>query len=148
MREKKNKKIASGEGFSISSDVAFGVTLAELLGKEKPAAVQKSEETSKQTLEEASASKGASETETSSAKISHVSLRRERAGRGGKTVTIVTLPKDHPGDVAALAKELRKGLGCGSSLEDGKIVLQGDITDRVEAGFAKKGVTKITKSGV
>ena len=75
-----------------------------------------------------------------------VALQRQRAGRGGKTVTLVILPQDYKGDTTALAKELRKGLGCGSTIEDGKIVLQGDIADRAEAWFAKKGVTKITKS--
>ena len=79
-------------------------------------------------------------------KISKVALQRQRAGRGGKTVTLVILPQDYKGDTAALAKELRKGLGCGSTIEDGKIILQGDIADRAEAWFTKKGVTKITKS--
>ena len=59
----------------------------------------------------------------------------------------VSLPQDYRGDTAALAKELRKALGCGSAMEEGKIVLQGDLMERVEAFFNKKGVAKVTKSG-
>ena len=61
--------------------------------------------------------------------------------------TWISLYKSGQKDLAALAKELRKALGCGSAMEEGKIVLQGDIMERVEAWFLKKGAAKITKSG-
>ena len=77
------------------------------------------------------------------AAISRVSLQRQRAGRGGKTVTLVLLPQDWGGDRSELAKELRKGLGCGSSMEGDTIVLQGDICERAETWFIKYGAKKV-----
>ena len=145
MREKKDKKITEGEGFSLSRQTSLVMSLGALLGAENTVKQGDSE------VDAAAApktpSKPAPEKAAGGAKISKVALRRERAGRGGKTVTIVSLPQDYRGDLAALAKELRKALGCGSTMEEGKIVLQGDIMERVEAWFTKKGVTRVTKSG-
>lgn len=137
MREKKNKKLTRGEGFTVANDNALGMSLGDLLGVETKKDSKPKD--TKASGKDVSANKGA-------AKISKVSLRRERAGRGGKTVTVVTLPKDYSGDVAALAKELRKALGVGGGVEDGKIILQGDMTERAEVYFIKKGVKKVTKS--
>jgi translation initiation factor 1 len=73
-------------------------------------------------------------------------LRRETAGRGGRTVTAVEPrpPLDAPG-AADLAREMRKSLGCGSRVEGNRIILQGDVRDRAEAWLAKQGVKKITR---
>ena len=144
MREKKDKKITEGEGFSLSRQAPLGMSLGALLGAENTVKHEASEAGA---AAEKTPSKPASEKAAGGAKISKVALRRERAGRGGKTVTTVSLPQDYRGDLAALAKELRKALGCGSTMEEGKIVLQGDIMERVEAWFTKKGVTRVTKSG-
>lgn len=144
LREKKNKKPTEGEGFSLSQQGPLGISLRALLGAEeaKPADSAAAEKDMEKIPPGPAPEKFAAE-----AKISKAAMRRERAGRGGRTVTIVTLPQDYRGDLTALAKELRKALGCGSTIEDGKIVLQGDIMERVEAFFTKKGVTKVTKSG-
>ena len=168
-KNRKNKKLTKGEGFTLASEAPLGLSLGALIGAscEKPGCVQSGCKAG-ENLDTSSASGAPQTSETEaqrqacgaekkpqgksapaaaqSPKISKVSLQRQRAGRGGKTVTLVVLPQDYKGDAAALAKELRKGLGCGSTIEEGKIVLQGDITERVEAWFAKKGVTKITKS--
>ena len=78
--------------------------------------------------------------------IQKVILHRESAGRGGRTVTVVDVRPPLDADaVTDMAKSMRKGLGCGSHVEDGKIILQGDIGDRVEAWFAKRGVKKIVR---
>lgn len=144
MREKKDKKITEGEGFSLSRQAPLGMSLGVLLGAENTVKHETSEAGA---AAEKTPSKPAPEKAAGGAKISKVALRRERAGRGGKTVTIVSLPQDYRGDLAALAKELRKALGCGSAMEEGKIVLQGDIMERVEAWFTKKGVARVTKNG-
>jgi len=144
LREKKNKKLTEGEGFSLSQQGPLGISLGALLGAEE-ARPTDSAAAGKET--EKIPPKPATEKAAAEAKISKAALRRERAGRGGRTVTIVTLPQDYRGDLAALAKELRKALGCGSTIEEGKIVLQGDIMERVEAFFNKKGVAKVTKNG-
>ena len=147
MKEKKNKKLTEGEGFSLSRQGPLGISLGALLGAEKTAEPAVSDAADSGTETKKASPPPAREKPQSETKISKVSLRRERAGRGGKTVTIVMLPQDYRGDTAALAKDLRKALGCGSAMEEGKIVLQGDIMERVEAWFLKKGAAKVTKSG-
>lgn len=75
-------------------------------------------------------------------KMGKIVLRRERKGRGGKTVTLVsgiTLPADK---LEQLARALRKGLGCGSTVEQGTIVLQGDIALRAQEWLRDHGATK------
>ena len=174
-KNRKNKKLTEGEGFTLAQDSPLGLSIGALLGASQ--SLQASEKFDKQAQsadenenrpkdgepngtphaakpvaapDEAAAKKSRDGKSTANPdtlpKISKVSLQRQRAGRGGKTVTLVTLAQDYRGDVAALAKEHRKGLGCGSTIEEGKIILQGDIADRAESRNAKKGVTKIIKS--
>jgi translation initiation factor 1 len=70
-----------------------------------------------------------------------VDVRRETGGRGGKTVTVVDgfvgigLPEKE-----ALAKKMRNACGCGGTVKDGAIEIQGDQRETVakiltEAGF-------------
>ena len=140
--KKKNKKLTEGEGFTLAQEQPLGLSIGALLGVPQK---ERSDENEEKKAEPQSA-RGAKAEAAAPPKISKVALQRQREGRGGKTVTLVILPQDYKGDTDALAKELRKGLGCGSTIEDGKIVLQGDIADRAEAWFVKKGVTKVTKS--
>jgi translation initiation factor 1 len=70
-----------------------------------------------------------------------VDILRETAGRGGKTVTVVTnftgigLPEKEQ-----LAKKMRNACGAGGTVKDGRIEIQGDRREVVariltEAGF-------------
>ena len=70
-----------------------------------------------------------------------VDINRTTAGRGGKTVTVVTgfigigLPEKE-----TLAKKMRNACGCGGTVKDGDIEIQGDQRDKIaqiltEAGF-------------
>ena len=70
-----------------------------------------------------------------------VDIRRETGGRGGKTVTVVDgftgigLPEKEQ-----LAKRMRAACGCGGTVKDGAIEIQGDQRETVariltEAGF-------------
>ncbi len=70
-----------------------------------------------------------------------VDIKRTTAGRGGKTVTLVTgfvgigLPEKE-----SLAKKMRNACGCGGTVKDGDIEIQGDQRETVariltEAGF-------------
>ncbi|MBI5690953.1 MAG: translation initiation factor [Verrucomicrobia bacterium] len=70
-----------------------------------------------------------------------VDIRREIGGRGGKTVTVVDgfvgigLPEKEQ-----LAKKMRAACGCGGTVKDGAIEIQGDQRETVarilrEAGF-------------
>lgn len=80
-------------------------------------------------------------------KKGRVVLRRETAHRGGKTVVVVY---DFPPDVGleeieALARKLRKVCGCGGTVRDREIEIQGDQPGRIrsvleEEGFRVAGV--------
>lgn len=70
-----------------------------------------------------------------------VDLKRTTAGRGGKTVTLVTgfvgigLPEKE-----SLAKKMRNACGCGGTVKDGDIEIQGDQREKIaqiltDAGF-------------
>jgi translation initiation factor 1 len=71
-------------------------------------------------------------------------VRLERAGRRGKEVTIVEhleLPADQR---EVWLKELKSAMGCGGVLEEGALVLQGDLRERTGKWLEKKGVRKVT----
>ncbi len=73
-------------------------------------------------------------------------VRRERKGRGGKTVTVVQWPDGAEADALdALARELRKGLGTAAQREEASIAVQGDIADRVAAWLAGRGAGRIVR---
>lgn len=56
-------------------------------------------------------------------------MSRTKAGRKGKTVTLVTgIP---PADLADVGKELRRFVGSGGSVKDGVVEIQGDHRDRI-----------------
>lgn len=70
-----------------------------------------------------------------------VDIKRTTAGRGGKTVTLVTgfvgigLPEKEQ-----LSKKMRNACGCGGTVKDGDIEIQGDQREKIaqiltEAGF-------------
>lgn len=68
-----------------------------------------------------------------------IRTRVERKGRGGKTVTIVEgLESVRPHELEALARSLRKALGTGATVEEGTIVAQGDVRERVETWYANE----------
>ena len=70
-----------------------------------------------------------------------VDVRRETGGRGGKTVTVVDgfigigLPEKEQ-----LCKKMRGACGCGGTVKEGRIEIQGDQRETIarilsEAGF-------------
>jgi translation initiation factor 1 len=65
-------------------------------------------------------------------------LRMEKAGRGGKTVTVVFgLPRNTT-FLRELAQELKRACGTGGAvLEDG-VELQGDLRDRVREFLVRR----------
>src|SRR5262245_32905355 len=72
-----------------------------------------------------------------------VVLRRERKGRGGKTATVVAGLELPARDLERVARELKRGLGCGATVEDDTIVLQGDLAGRAAPWLTARGVRKI-----
>jgi len=71
-------------------------------------------------------------------------VRMERAGRRGKTVTVVEKLGLPPRALEAWLSELKRSLGCGGALEGDAIVLQGDLRDRTARLLEARGVKKVT----
>ncbi|MFN2106055.1 MAG: hypothetical protein ACK2UJ_14345 [Candidatus Promineifilaceae bacterium] len=66
-------------------------------------------------------------------------IRREKKGRGGKTVTVIMELQLTPSDMKSLAKKLKKKCGTGGTVTDGTIEIQGDNRDTVAAVLQKMG---------
>jgi translation initiation factor 1 len=77
-----------------------------------------------------------------------VDVRRETEGRGGKTVTTVDgfmgigLP-----DKEALSKKMRAACGCGGTVKDGRIEIQGDQRETVAKILAAAGFKPVFAGG-
>ena len=77
-----------------------------------------------------------------------VDIKRTTAGRGGKTVTLVTgfvgigLPeKESP------AKKMRNACGCGGTVKDGAIEIQGDQREKIAAILTEAGFRPVFAGG-
>jgi|SRR3569833_2385780 len=90
---------------------------------------------------ESLAHKTASQRSTRSKNRGRVDILRQTAHRGGKTVTVV---KNFVGiglpEKEQLAKQMQKACGCGGTVKEGRIEIQGDKREEVariltEAGF-------------
>jgi translation initiation factor 1 len=68
-------------------------------------------------------------------------LRMEKAGRGGKTVTVVDNLPNNAEFLKALSQELKRACGTGGAVRDGGVELQGDLRGRVRDVLRKKGYT-------
>ncbi|SHM70953.1 translation initiation factor Sui1 [Phytopseudomonas punonensis] len=73
-------------------------------------------------------------------------VRRETKGRGGKTVTTISGVPLAEEPLKELASVLKKRCGCGGSLKDGVIEIQGDHVELLLAELLKRGF-KAKKSG-
>lgn|GEM_PF-248578 len=123
-----------GEGLAVSIGAALGLRENARDGGEKHAPVKPA------------AAPGESEEDAGAflAAARQATLHRERARRGGREVTVVSCsPAPSAKQADEIASMMRKGLGCGSRVEDGKVVLQGDLRERAGAWLAKRGVKKV-----
>lgn len=77
-----------------------------------------------------------------------VDVLRTTAGRGGKTVTLV---KGFVGiglaEKEQLAKKMQKACGCGGTVKDGQIEVQGDKRDQVAGILAEAGFRVVFAGG-
>lgn len=71
-------------------------------------------------------------------------VRMERAGRGGKVVTVVEKLDLPPRELERWLADLKRALGCGGVVEGGALVLQGDSRERAGALLEARGVRKVT----
>ena len=80
-----------------------------------------------------------------------IKLRLEKAGRGGKTVTVLFGMDSRAEALQGLLKELKASCGAGGTVKPGKdggatIEIQGDHAARVSDVLAKKGV-RVQRAG-
>lgn len=68
-----------------------------------------------------------------------VRVARQTKGRGGKSVTVVTGVALDGIALALLGKQLRTACGCGGTVKDGVIEVQGDHVDRIVDELNKLG---------
>jgi predicted translation initiation factor SUI1 len=70
-----------------------------------------------------------------------VRVGRETKGRGGKGVTLVWDIPLRESEIIELGAELKKKVGTGGTVKDGRIEIQGDQRDRITAELEKLGFT-------
>src|SRR6266516_5661658 len=70
-----------------------------------------------------------------------VRLLRDRKGRGGKTVTLITGLNGSPASLTALASDLKRMCGTGGTLRGDLIEIQGDHRERLRAERERRGYT-------
>jgi translation initiation factor 1 len=75
-----------------------------------------------------------------------VRVMRDRKGRGGKTVTVITGVVAGIEELSALAQQLKKLCGSGGTVKDGNIEIQGDHCDKVQAKLTELGY-KVKRAG-
>lgn len=124
-----SRKIDTGGGDSLGSN-PFDALSASGLPKARPASP-------KVKKQKAAPKKG------------RVELRREKSGRGGKTVTTLSEFATHLplGELDKLAFDLKKSCACGGTLKGRIIELQGDVRDRVFAELEKRGFQPVRAGG-
>lgn len=66
-------------------------------------------------------------------------IRRETKGRGGKTVTTVSGLLLQSEELKALGKKLKTRCGCGGSVKEGVIEIQGDHAELITAWLKEQG---------
>lgn len=72
-------------------------------------------------------------------------IRREKKGRGGKTVTVVYNLRLGPDQLKELGKHLRQACGTGGTVKEGIIEIQGDHREKVAGVLQAAGYrTKFT----
>lgn len=83
----------------------------------------------------------------SSSKRGRVVLRKETAHRGGKTVLVIGDfdPSVQENEILVLAKDLRKACGCGGTVRNREIEIQGLLIEKIrnllqENGFRVDGI--------
>lgn len=69
-------------------------------------------------------------------------VRMERAGRKGKTVTLITGFIGNDDDLKELARRLKTKLSTGGSSKNGEIVIQGDVRQTVVELLKAEGYTQ------
>ena len=75
-----------------------------------------------------------------------VVIARERKGRAGKTVTLVSIAGASVTQLDELCTQMRTALGCGGAREELSIAIAGDQAARVETWLRNRGAQKIVRA--
>lgn len=70
-----------------------------------------------------------------------VRIQKQTKGRKGKGVSVITGLDIDDVQLKLLAAELKKSCGCGGSVKEGTIEIQGDVRDKIKAVLESKGYT-------
>ncbi|MCB0516717.1 MAG: translation initiation factor [Chitinophagales bacterium] len=81
----------------------------------------------------------AEETQTVAPSQQNLRIVIERKHRGGKTVTLVEGFEGKEADLEALGKKLKTFCGCGGSVKEGVIIIQGEKRQRIAEILQKDG---------
>ncbi|MFT4876284.1 MAG: translation initiation factor 1 [Bacteroidia bacterium] len=68
-----------------------------------------------------------------------LTVRKEKKGRGGKTVTVVEGYKGNPQTLENLCKKVKQQCGVGGSVDRKTFIIQGDKADQVVKILIKEG---------
>lgn len=79
--------------------------------------------------------------------VDRVVLQFEKKGHGGKKATRVEGLSFGNETMERVLRELRSEMGCGAWIEQGNLLLQGDLVERLKAWFTKKGCKRVVVSG-
>ncbi len=83
-------------------------------------------------------------------KRGRVDVRREKAGRGGKTVTVCSgegLLHTGPQELDSLVKTLKTRCGTGGAVKGKTVEIQGDMRDTVATELEKRGYRVVFTGG-
>lgn len=69
-----------------------------------------------------------------------VRIQRQTSGRKGKGVCVISGLDLEDAELTKLAAELKKKCGCGGSVKDGLIEIQGDKRDLIKSLLEAKGM--------
>jgi len=86
----------------------------------------------------------AKETSSSARGPARAVVRLERKQRRGKEVTVVEKLALPAKELERWCRELKQALGCGGSGENERIVLQGDLRQRLPSVLTARGVGRVT----
>jgi len=83
-------------------------------------------------------------------KRGRVDLQRQKGGRGGKVVTLLSgegMNTTGPQELEAMLKHFKTRLGCGGKIAGKTLELQGDVRDAVEPELTQRGYRVVRVGG-
>ena len=72
-----------------------------------------------------------------------IALHREKKGRAGKTATRISGLNLTPDALAAVARDMKRQLGCAAVVEQGDVVLLGDLSERAADWLRAHGAKRV-----